>query len=130
ILLGEGGVLRDGEPADVLDYYYALISAREDSAEEDADLGELGRRSGNGRARMTSVQLLGASEINAVQAPIFRVGEAARLRIEYGCQEELPGLTLGMTIRDRTGYDVFGMNTRRQGWTDIGMRPGVRQVIE
>lgn len=130
ILLGEGGVLRDGDPADVLDYYYALISAREDAANPENDLGELGRRSGNGRARMISAELLGANESNAVEQPMFRVGEAARLRIVYEAQEELPGLTLGMTIRDRTGYDVFGMNTRRQGWPDIGMQPGVRQVIE
>lgn len=131
ILLGEGGVLQDGDPADVLDYYYALISAREDAAAADGkDLGELGRRSGNGRARMLSVELLGANQTSAVEHPIFRVGEPARLRIVYEFQEELPNLTLGMTIRDRTGYDIFGMNTRRQGWTDIGMQPGVRRVIE
>jgi len=131
LLLGEGGVLQDGEPPEVLDYYYALISAREDAAaDEQADLGILGRRSGNGRARMLSAQLLRPGQTVAEEHPVFRVGEGARLRIVYECQEELPGLTLGMTIRDRTGYDIFGMNTRRQGWTDIGMRPGVQQVIE
>lgn len=130
ILLGDGGVLRDGDPADVLDYYYALISAREDAAQEGKSLGELGRRSGNGRARMLSVEFLGGHDLNAVSQPVFRVGDPARLRIVYECEEELPNLTLGMTIRDRTGYDIFGMNTRRMGWTDIGMQPGVRRVIE
>lgn len=131
LLLGEGGVLQDGEPADVLDYYYALISAREDAAKDpEGDLGELGRRSGNGKARMTSVKLLGATDVNAVEQPMFRVGEAARLCIEVEVNEPLPGLTLGMTIRDRTGYDVFGMNTRRLGFKDIGMQPGERQLIQ
>ncbi len=130
ILLGAGGVLQDGEPGQVLDYYYAMISAREDEAEERDELGEYGKRSGNGRARMLDARLLGAREVNSVDQPIFRVGEAARLQVDIVANEPLPGLTLGMTIRDRTGYDVFGMNTRRQGFTDIGMRPGERQRIE
>lgn len=130
LLLGEGGVLRDGDPTEVLDYYYALISAREDAANPEADLGELGRRSGNGRARMVSAQMLGAEDTNASDQPVFRVGETARLCVDVEAHEVLDGLTLGMTIRDRTGYDVFGMNTRRMGWNDIGKQPGVRQRIE
>lgn len=130
LLLGEGGVLRDGDPTEVLDYYYALISAREDAADPEAELGELGRRSGNGRARMVSARILGADETNASDQPVFRVGETARLCVEVESHEVLEGLTLGMTIRDRTGYDIFGMNTRRMGWSDIGMQPGVRRLIE
>lgn len=130
LLLGEGGVLRDGDPTEVLDYYYALISAREDAANPEADLGELGRRSGNGRARMISARLLGADDTNASDQPVFRVGETARLCVEIESQEVLDGLTLGMTIRDRTGYDIFGMNTRRMGWDAIGNQPGVRRRIE
>lgn len=129
ILLGEGGVLRDGEPTEVLDYYYALISARKDAA-AGGDVGDLGRRSGNGKAHMVSASLLGSNETNATDQPVFRVGEVARLCVEVESHEVLEGLTLGMTIRDRTGYDVFGMNTRRMGWSDIGKQPGVRQRIE
>ncbi|MCK9510945.1 MAG: Wzt carbohydrate-binding domain-containing protein [Pigmentiphaga sp.] len=73
--------------------------------------------------------MLGASDTNAVDQPMFRVGEPARLRVEIEVHEPLPGLTLGMTIRDRTGYDVFGMNTRRMGFADIGLEPG-RRVVE
>ena len=129
ILLSAGGVEKDGDPVEVLDYYYALISAREGAAEAEGQEQDYGRRSGNGRARMVSAQMLGASDTNAVDQPMFRVGEPARLRVEIEVHETLPGLTLGMTIRDRTGYDVFGMNTRRMGFPDIGIEPG-RRVIE
>lgn len=130
ILLGAGGVIQDGDPVEVLDYYYAMISAREGAAEAAGRQSDYGKRSGNGKAHMVSAQMLGAQDTNAVDQPMFRVGEAARLRVEIEVTERLPGLTLGMTIRDRTGYDVFGMNTRRMGWPDIGLQPGTRQVIE
>lgn len=132
ILLGAGGVIQDGDPVPVLDYYYAMISAREGEQEEESEesLHDYGKRSGNGKARMVSAKILGANDSNAVEAPLFRVGEAARLCVEVEVNEPIPELTLGMTIRDRTGYDVFGMNTRRTGWNDLGMKVGVRQMVE
>ena len=73
-----GACSRSGTPDAVLDYYNALIAQREDPppiSSSSATRGATVTRSGNGRARVASVELLDAA---GAPARVFQVGESAR----------------------------------------------------
>ncbi len=124
ILLGDGRVLMDGSPDDVLDFYNALIAEREGREAIAASADAFQGRSGNGKARIESVALVGESQT-------LRVGDAATLRIAYHANELLPDLVLGVLIKDRTGYDVYGINTfQKANVPPLGDRPGDRRTVD
>lgn len=110
LLLDGGVVTRSGPPDAVLDYYSALVAAREDRAAIEQRAGGAGTvtRSGNRRARIAAVELVDAG---GRQRETFRVGETVQLRclIEFAAEIERP--TIGLLIRDRLGNDIFGTNT-------------------
>ncbi len=127
ILLGDNRVLKDGTPDEVLDYYSALVAERENRGMLMRDAAHFEGRSGNGRAVLLDVNLLR----NGQPAQMFRVGEAATLRIEYRANEFLPNLTLGILIKDRTGYEIFGTNSCHLGnLPPLGDKPGERRVVD
>jgi lipopolysaccharide transport system ATP-binding protein len=126
ILLGNGQVLADGSPDDVLELYNALIAERETQALAEPAIEEFDGRSGNGRARVLSVRL------ETTQGPVqtLRVGEPASLCIEYQANEFLPDLVAGILIKDRTGYDVYGTNTHAAiALAPLGDQPGQRRLL-
>ncbi|CAB1371087.1 ABC transporter ATP-binding protein [Denitratisoma oestradiolicum] len=127
LLLGDGRLLMDGDPDDVLDYYTALIAERENRHELVSGGDQFQGRSGNGKARIDSVEILG--EMGEAQA--LRVGDAATLRIRFTAHEILPDLVLGMLIKDRTGYDIYGINThQRPHLPPLGDRPGQPRTLD
>lgn len=111
VLLDGGRIVADDAPDQVLDLYNALVAERENSTftAEAAPPGErtVGVRSGDGRARLLSVQTCNAQG----PAQVFRVGEALTLRVRLVKHEALQDLTVGFLMRDRLGNDVFGTNT-------------------
>jgi len=110
ILLDHGVLLRSGTPDAVLDYYNALIAQREqDAGIEQTHAGEgTVTRSGNGRARISSVEL---EDTAGRRREVFQVGETARLRIRVAFHADIERPTVGILLRDRLGNDVFGSNT-------------------
>jgi lipopolysaccharide transport system ATP-binding protein len=110
LLLDAGVVVRSGTPAAVLDYYNALVAAREGAAGIEQRAGAAGTvtRSGNGRARIAGVELTDAS---GRPRQTFQVGEPARLRCAIDFHADIERPTVGLLIRDRLGNDVFGTNT-------------------
>lgn len=108
VLIEGGGVVRDGAPADVIDYYNALIApdAAHAAIQATSDISR-GTRSGNGKIRIQEVDLLaeGASR-RAVTS-----GQAVSIRIVIEGNDSLEDFTLGILIKDRLGNDVFGTNT-------------------
>lgn len=113
VLLDAGRVVADDAPDRVLDLYNALIADRENrvlaeaAAGPTADGGTAGQRSGNGKARIDAVTLSGARG----PARVFRVGEPLRLRVNLRNLAAGDGLTVGFSIRDRLGNEVFGTNS-------------------
>lgn len=119
ILIDEGRVLMDGNAANVMDYYNALIAQKEDEAsirQFVGDGGELLTVSGTGEATIESVTLL-----NAQGSPqeLIDVGQRLRLCIDVLCVGNIDHLVIGYLIKDRLGQAVFGTNTHH-----------TRQVIE
>lgn len=114
ILLEKGNIIKDGPPEEVMDFYNALISEKENSKVELHKLenGNLQTRSGNGDASIASVSLR-----NPAGEPVefVPVGEQTSLYIKIKINKEIPELVVGYSIKDRLGQPVFGTNTHHLG---------------
>ena len=110
ILLDSGRLLKDGDPAAVMDLYNALIADRENSSIQVADhvSGREQTVSGTGEASVEEIALY-----NAMGEPVefVDVGQPVTLRIRVVARNDIPRLVLGYMIRDRLGQPVFGTNT-------------------
>ena len=115
LLLEEGLLIRDGSPADVLQYYNALIAKSSSDYQIDqkaaGDAEQTTTRSGNGRARIERVDLLADGE----DRNTFRVGESVRIRASGHCSVPLDDLTVGISLRDRLGNELFATNSHLLG---------------
>ena len=113
ILLDKGRVLKDGQPDEVVDYYNALIAAKENakmSVEQRREKdGWLLTKSGTGEARVKSLRLLDAASGQVLA--VAQVGQAVELMLEASIQADIPKLVLGYMIRDKQGHVVWGTNT-------------------
>ncbi|TMN19318.1 ABC transporter ATP-binding protein [Pseudoxanthomonas sp. X-1] len=113
ILLANGGVLKDGLPDEVADYYNALIAAKENeslSVEQRRNRdGWLYTRSGTGEALVRSLRLI--DEGTGEEVKLARVGQRLKLVTEVGIEAALPVLVLGQMLRDRHGHVLWGTNT-------------------
>ena len=110
ILLDSGRLVRDGDPATVMDLYNALIAERENNTvviTQHAS-GREQTMSGTGEARVESIALL-----NDRGEPVefVDVGQPVTLHIRVGVHADIPRLVLGYMIKDRLGQPVFGINT-------------------
>jgi lipopolysaccharide transport system ATP-binding protein len=124
LLLGEGRLLADGATDDVLDYYSALVAARENrgSLVESRDFQG---RSGTGEARIEHVVML----VDGQATDFIQSGAHVTLRVTYRVLMPVRALTLGFILKDRTGYDVFGTNTANLG-LPLAASPGARATVE
>jgi lipopolysaccharide transport system ATP-binding protein len=107
--LEKGTLLRDGKPDQVMDYYNALISQKEeDLISETGTLGnKLQVKSGNGKVRIVKCGLFSGGE--AVDT--VSVGQPLTLRVVAKASEMVQDLVFGFCIKDRLGQDIFGTNT-------------------
>lgn len=108
ILIDDGKIVRDDSPANVLDYYNALIATDDAHAaiKEASDI-SLGTRSGNGKVRIQKVDIL----VDGTSRRAITAGQSIDIRVVFQAQVELEDFTLGLLIKDRLGNDVFGTNT-------------------
>lgn len=112
ILLDGGGIACDGAPADVLDYYNALIAPRSrDHAISAHGEEQKGMRSGDGSIRIGTVELWSRG---MPQSSVF-CGEPSSVRVTMRASRALPDFTVGLLIKDRLGNDIFGTNTYHIG---------------
>lgn len=124
LLLHDGTIADDGDPADVLDHYNGLIARKtaESSyfALESADRERGSRRSGTFGAVIADVELLDPAG-RPTRAILSGASVTVRIRVAF--YEPVEDPTVGMVIRDRLGNEIFGTNTFKQGvrtgrWTD------------
>ena len=114
VLLIDGGtIVRDGPPDEVVDYYNAVIAAKEanqQSVEQRREAnGWVVSRSGTFEATVRSMALLDRNTGEPSSA--VAVGQPVRLRTIVDVHADLPRLVLGYQLRDRTGHLVWGTNT-------------------
>jgi lipopolysaccharide transport system ATP-binding protein len=113
ILLADGGVIKDGLPDEVADFYNALIAAKENAAlsieqrrEQD---GWLFTQSGTGEARIRELSLWDA--VSGESIKLAKVGQKLKLIAKVHVERDIPALVLGYMLRDRFGHVVWGTNT-------------------
>lgn len=111
ILLDRGSMIRDGSPANILDYYAAMATQREREAEIRQIEKESGRtvtRSGNGKAQIIRFEL---TDQNDQPRRNFKSGDKIGISCVIEASETVEEPTVGFMIRDRFGNDIFGTNT-------------------
>lgn len=110
ILLDQGGIVRDGAPDLVMDYYNAMIAARQADYQirlEGEGSAKPATRSGTQEATIAAVELYsGGRSVRALPS-----GEEAVFAIEIAVHSFVEELTVGILLRDRLGNDVLGTNT-------------------
>lgn len=125
ILLDNGSIIKDGVPDIVLDYYNSVIARKKNDEEilqVEGDGGSVSTRSGNGNARITSVDITKKS--NGRSARSFLVGENVILRCVVEFYKSIKQPTVGILLRDRMGNDVYGTNTSHLGYRDMTVNQG------
>lgn len=129
ILLDKGGIIRDDIPDTVMNYYNAMIAARQTSnkiiqTEEEACKAVV--RSGTGAAVIEKLELESAGSIvRALQS-----GVEALFTLDVVVYEEIDELTAGILIRDRLGNNVFGTNSFHHRQSITGLSKGDRVTIQ
>ena len=109
VLIDDGRIVLDGKPADVLDYYNALIApqAVDSAIREGTPDGNSGIRSGSGAVRISQVDML--NDGKSMRALV--AGQPASIHLQLDVRQPLADFTVGLLIKDRLGNDVFGTNT-------------------
>lgn len=127
-LMDHGKIVAKGEANDLLDLYNALLARKEgDGKEYVVKRGENGLESGNLKATIEKVSLKDShgSPLQAVVA-----GSKFRVEVDLTFGHPLDNPTVGILIRDRLGYDVFGTNTAEMGLNTGRFVAGQRATIE
>lgn len=113
ILLHEGTIVQRGAPDDVLDYYNALIARRaSDEAafrieRQQTAAQPAAQRSGTFEALLTRIELL----VNGTPSRTIISGSDISIEVEATALSPIADPTVGIAIRDRLGYEIFGVNT-------------------
>lgn len=109
ILLEQGKIIVEGDPKEVLDYYNALISEKENKTvrvrKREASVAT---ESGTGEAGIEFIDLVNASG-EAVEH--VGVGDSVTLVVRARVHAPIEKLVFGYMIRDRLGQPVYGTNT-------------------
>lgn len=113
ILLDKGKMIKDGPPDEVVDFYNAMIAAKENAKltveQRRHKEGWSYTRSGTFEIHAKTLELLDARTREPVKTAI--VGQDLILRLTARGDVEVPRLVLGVMLRDRTGHVVWGSNT-------------------
>lgn len=125
ILLDGGKVSKEGEPEAVLDYYNALLAARQNQTvrQHEHEDGRVQTISGTAEAQIDEIGLYNAQ---GERVKSVRVGEQVELRVRVVINADLPELIFGYQIRDRLGHVVYGTNTWYLGAGLTQLRRGER----
>jgi lipopolysaccharide transport system ATP-binding protein len=125
VLMVKGRIEAEGRPADVVNRYVGMVLSRT----EPPDAGRLARqpavfsifRHGSGASRILEAKLLNAE---GREANTFHSGETATVRLVARFERPVDNPVVGILIRTRLGVDVFGTNTKVEGFALGNYRAG------
>ncbi|EJM55341.1 ABC transporter ATP-binding protein [Pseudomonas sp. GM48] len=125
ILLENGHMAMHDTPEAVMDYYNALLAAREGQTvrQEMLSGGQVSTISGTGEARILNVRLLDQHERSIDAA---EVGQPVVLEVNVEVRQDIERLVLGFMIKDRLGQAMYGINTHRQDQALNDLQAGER----
>ena len=107
--LNEGRIEAKGDPHDVLRKFNAWVAAR--FAEWGKSLSEpidLSTRRGDGRAEVIDVETLNAAGDRTV---VWNSGDRVAIRVIVHFREAVEDPVIGIMVRTRVGFEVYGTNT-------------------
>lgn len=112
-LLVDGTIRRQGRPDEVVEFYNALIAAREQESltveQRRSAGGWLHTRSGSYDATVAAISLHDLA--TDAEVSTATVGQRLVLRLIIRTLRPLPALVIGFMIRDRLGNEIWGTNT-------------------
>ncbi len=115
LLLDEGRAVALGPPDEVYDLYNAMIAERERGGAIEQRAGDDGRVATRSGSREVEVVEVAAFNAGMAAASVFMLGERAIFRCRVRARRAMALPTVGFTIRDRFGTDVFGTNSLHLG---------------
>jgi lipopolysaccharide transport system ATP-binding protein len=108
VLLNKGSVHSQGQPQEMLEEYTGLLAIHNDAAGK-LQRGSFGTlESGNIKAKITEIV---TKNKEGQPSSVFMVGQEAKVVIRVKFNAPLKNPTVGILVRDRVGYDVFGTNS-------------------
>ena len=107
ILLNRGKLVKIGEPELVVNEYNFLIVKLNDSENHNIDLRRQGRSYGTFEAKILEVIVTGEDS----HSNILSAGENSTIAIEFEVYKDIVDMTVGLSIRDKYGQEIFGTNT-------------------
>lgn len=114
ILLADGQICCDGQPAEVVDYYNAMLAAHKPELihQQTDSSGRTATLSGTAEVQLQSLQLLD-DQGQAVES--LSVGDQVTLRALAQVNQPVEKLVFGYMLRDNLGQNAFGTNTHHTG---------------
>lgn len=146
-LLHKGSLVSHGATSETVDLYNAILSNAAGDKEElleflhnsEGDDGEapqfredpklrrprLGH--GSGKAKIENVEVLDA---RGMQADLIAPESAMTVRVHLSYAEAVKGSVLGVTLRNKTGLDVFSTTTNLEGAPLKARKAGERVIVD
>jgi hypothetical protein len=107
--LDAGRLAMKGDPAEVLSAYRTHVARRlRASGENHPPRLDPRFKRGDGRAELIAVETLGE---NGAPSMVWRSGERVSVRIRVRFHNDVEDPVVGMMIRTRIGFEVYGTNT-------------------
>lgn len=114
IVLDAGQVVKSGSPETVIDYYNALIAAKDKARMRlEQGIGAQGwqeTRSGTGEAVVEQIDIFAGGLMDS-PVSLVKTGQDMVIRTRVRATSDIPQLVLGLMLRDRAGHVVWGSNT-------------------
>ena len=128
IVLHEGKVVKEGPAEEAMDFYHALLAARDVNLirQERNVYGKVQTVSGGGEITVSEVRLL-TGDGKPVEA--VETGTNVRLEITARVNKSVEEAVMGFMIKDRFGQTVYGINSYRLGETIEHLSVGEQLVF-
>jgi lipopolysaccharide transport system ATP-binding protein len=126
ILIEGGTVMKDGLPADVLDFYNAIIvPGISQEAMQNLLASKQAVRSGDGQMRILQAQW----RVNGSETLALVAGTPAELNLVIEVHQPVDDYTIGLLVKDRVGNDIFGTNTFHMAHAMPKLEAGKRYTV-
>jgi lipopolysaccharide transport system ATP-binding protein len=123
ILLDAGRLAKEGVPAEIMDFYNAMLSDRTTAkiTQHLTENGKIQTISGTGEATVMDLALL--NEVGEC-VEVVDVGSPVTLMVKVAVHAPIPCLVLGYMIKDRLGQSIYGTNTNHINMPLLGVDSG------
>jgi lipopolysaccharide transport system ATP-binding protein len=117
-LLHEGSVIDQGSPDQVFNHYNNLIAAKTDALMS-RTAEQMRHRYGTGKILIETCRIENQA---GVITDTVTTGETTKIHIRFRANQTVSSPTIGISIRDRLGIEIFGINNHNLG-ADFGEIP-------